>query len=111
MYTVDVLDGSELEKASGSSIRISRERSRVERSSWVPRRDRWITRTRRFFDSRACSETRVLRHWEFGVAMGDQQARGHRAMEPRFFRSQSAFRAWLTKHHAVTSELLVGFYK
>ena len=32
-------------------------------------------------------------------------------MEPRFFRSHSAFRAWLAKHHAVTSELLVGFYK
>jgi uncharacterized protein YdeI (YjbR/CyaY-like superfamily) len=32
-------------------------------------------------------------------------------MEPRFFRSQSAFRAWLTKHHAAAPELLVGFYK
>ena len=32
-------------------------------------------------------------------------------MKPRFFRSPSAFRAWLTEHHATTSELLVGFYK
>ena len=32
-------------------------------------------------------------------------------MKPRFFRSPSAFRAWLTKHHAATQELLVGFHK
>jgi uncharacterized protein YdeI (YjbR/CyaY-like superfamily) len=32
-------------------------------------------------------------------------------MKPRFFRGPSAFRAWLTKHHATTGELLVGFHK
>jgi uncharacterized protein YdeI (YjbR/CyaY-like superfamily) len=32
-------------------------------------------------------------------------------MEPTFFRSQAAFRAWLSKHHAATPELLVGYYK
>ncbi len=32
-------------------------------------------------------------------------------MKPKFFRTPSAFRAWLTKHHAGTPELLVGFYK
>ena len=32
-------------------------------------------------------------------------------MEPRFFKSQSQFRAWLEKNHATAAELLVGFYK
>ena len=32
-------------------------------------------------------------------------------MKPVFFATQAAFRAWLEKHHADTSELLVGFYK
>ena len=32
-------------------------------------------------------------------------------MKPTFFRSQAAFRAWLTTHHATTTELLVGYYK
>ena len=32
-------------------------------------------------------------------------------MTPKFFRSPSAFRAWLTKHHATSRELLVGFHK
>lgn len=32
-------------------------------------------------------------------------------MQPKFFRSPSAFRAWLTKHHAAKRELLVGFRK
>jgi len=32
-------------------------------------------------------------------------------MNPRFFRAPSAFRAWLTKNHETTSELLVGFHK
>jgi uncharacterized protein YdeI (YjbR/CyaY-like superfamily) len=32
-------------------------------------------------------------------------------MPPRFFRTPSSFRAWLAKHHATTSELLVGFHK
>ena len=32
-------------------------------------------------------------------------------MKPRFFRTQAAFRAWLTKHHAATRELLVGYHK
>ncbi len=32
-------------------------------------------------------------------------------MEPHFFASPAAFRAWLKKHHASATELLVGFYK
>jgi len=32
-------------------------------------------------------------------------------MTPKFFRSPSAFRAWLTKHHTTTRGLLVGFHK
>ena len=32
-------------------------------------------------------------------------------MNPRFFRTPAAFRAWLTKHHAATQELLVGYHK
>jgi len=30
---------------------------------------------------------------------------------PRFFATPAAFRAWLEKHHATESELLVGFHK
>jgi uncharacterized protein YdeI (YjbR/CyaY-like superfamily) len=30
---------------------------------------------------------------------------------PRFFRNPEDFRAWLHKHHAAATELLVGFYK
>jgi len=32
-------------------------------------------------------------------------------MEPKFFRSPAAFRAWLRRHHGSAAELLVGFYK
>ena len=32
-------------------------------------------------------------------------------MQPTFFASPAAFRAWLVRHHAARSELLVGFYK
>jgi uncharacterized protein YdeI (YjbR/CyaY-like superfamily) len=32
-------------------------------------------------------------------------------MAPKFFRTPAAFRAWLAKHHATESELLVGFHK
>ena len=32
-------------------------------------------------------------------------------MKPRFFPSPIEFRAWLEKHHATTSELIVGYYK
>jgi uncharacterized protein YdeI (YjbR/CyaY-like superfamily) len=32
-------------------------------------------------------------------------------MKPKFFRTPSAFREWLEKHHAKTDELLVGYYK
>jgi uncharacterized protein YdeI (YjbR/CyaY-like superfamily) len=32
-------------------------------------------------------------------------------LEPKFFRSPDQFRAWLAKHHASESELLVGYYK
>ena len=32
-------------------------------------------------------------------------------MPPTFFKSPSAFRAWLAKHHAKERELLVGFHK
>lgn len=32
-------------------------------------------------------------------------------MKPRFFKSQSEFRAWLEKHHTREKELFVGFYK
>jgi len=32
-------------------------------------------------------------------------------MAPAFFPTPSAFRAWLTKHHAKERELLVGFHK
>jgi uncharacterized protein YdeI (YjbR/CyaY-like superfamily) len=30
---------------------------------------------------------------------------------PTYFRTQAAFRAWLTKHHAKKTEFWVGFYK
>jgi uncharacterized protein YdeI (YjbR/CyaY-like superfamily) len=32
-------------------------------------------------------------------------------MKPTFFDSPAAFRAWLSKHHASETELLVGFHK
>ena len=32
-------------------------------------------------------------------------------MKPTFFKSASAFRTWLQKHHGTKSELWVGFYK
>jgi uncharacterized protein YdeI (YjbR/CyaY-like superfamily) len=32
-------------------------------------------------------------------------------MQPTFFETPSAFRAWLEQHHAEVGELLVGFYK
>jgi uncharacterized protein YdeI (YjbR/CyaY-like superfamily) len=32
-------------------------------------------------------------------------------MEPKFFRSENAFRTWLQKNHANSTELVVGFYK
>src|SRR6185295_20249111 len=32
-------------------------------------------------------------------------------MNPTFFKSPSAFRAWLKKHHATANELWVGYYK
>src|ERR1700730_6549160 len=32
-------------------------------------------------------------------------------MKAKFFRTPADFRAWLEKHHASSSELLVGFYK
>ena len=32
-------------------------------------------------------------------------------MTPTYFRSPSAFRAWLTKHHATSRELLIGLHK
>ena len=32
-------------------------------------------------------------------------------MKPAFFATPADFRAWFEKHHAATSELLVGFYK
>ncbi len=32
-------------------------------------------------------------------------------MNPKFFKSGSEFRKWLSKHHAAEKELLVGFYK
>jgi len=32
-------------------------------------------------------------------------------MKPTFFKSASAFRAWLETHHAASRELWVGFYK
>lgn len=32
-------------------------------------------------------------------------------MKPQFFATPAAFRAWLKKHHASATELLVGFYK
>jgi uncharacterized protein YdeI (YjbR/CyaY-like superfamily) len=33
------------------------------------------------------------------------------SMKPTFFRTPSQFREWLTKHHATTGELLVGYYR
>jgi uncharacterized protein YdeI (YjbR/CyaY-like superfamily) len=33
------------------------------------------------------------------------------AIEPRFFASLDDFRAWLEKHHATETEILVGFHK
>jgi uncharacterized protein YdeI (YjbR/CyaY-like superfamily) len=32
-------------------------------------------------------------------------------MNPKFFRTSSAFREWLKKHHTKADELLVGYYK
>lgn len=32
-------------------------------------------------------------------------------MEPRFFATPADFRAWLSRHHASSDELLVGFWK
>src|SRR5437763_17168327 len=32
-------------------------------------------------------------------------------MEPKFFRTPAAFRAWLQRHHGTAAELLVGCYK
>jgi uncharacterized protein YdeI (YjbR/CyaY-like superfamily) len=32
-------------------------------------------------------------------------------MDPQFFATPADFRAWLTEHHAVAGELLVGFWK
>ena len=32
-------------------------------------------------------------------------------MEPRFFATPEAFRAWLKEHHATATELVVGFHK
>jgi uncharacterized protein YdeI (YjbR/CyaY-like superfamily) len=32
-------------------------------------------------------------------------------MQPTFFETPAAFRAWLAGHHATAAELLVGFYK
>src|SRR4051812_9192148 len=32
-------------------------------------------------------------------------------MNPTFFETPAAFRAWLEAHHATAKELLVGFYK
>ena len=32
-------------------------------------------------------------------------------MKPTFFRSQSAFRRWLEKHHGEVRELWVGFFR
>lgn len=32
-------------------------------------------------------------------------------MTPRHFRTATAFRAWLARHHASASDLVVGFYK
>ncbi len=32
-------------------------------------------------------------------------------MKPKFFATAADFRAWLEKHHASKTELLVGFYK
>ena len=36
---------------------------------------------------------------------------GRRMSEPRFFKSQKEWRAWLEKNHANATELLVGFHK
>ena len=33
------------------------------------------------------------------------------AGKPRFFRNQELFRKWLDRHHASSSELIVGYYK
>jgi uncharacterized protein YdeI (YjbR/CyaY-like superfamily) len=37
--------------------------------------------------------------------------RGSTPVSPRYFKSASAFRQWLAKHHARANELLVGFWK
>ncbi|MFO0749173.1 MAG: YdeI/OmpD-associated family protein [Myxococcota bacterium] len=34
-----------------------------------------------------------------------------RPVEPRFFKRAEDFRRWLEKHHATTTELVIGFYK
>jgi uncharacterized protein YdeI (YjbR/CyaY-like superfamily) len=41
-------------------------------------------------------------------AIGQKEVAG---MKAKFFRTPADFRAWLEKHHARSSELLVGFYK
>src|SRR3954453_7810215 len=32
-------------------------------------------------------------------------------MKPKFFRSAAEFRPWLAKHHEISTELWVGYYK
>lgn len=32
-------------------------------------------------------------------------------MQPTFFETPAAFRAWLRKHHKTANELIVGFYR
>ncbi len=41
----------------------------------------------------------------------EQRIRDGVGVKPTFFASPSAFRAWLSKHHASAAELVVGFYK
>jgi len=43
--------------------------------------------------------------------LGPREFIRHMSVKPRFFRSPSAWRAWLEQHHAEERELWVGLYK
>src|SRR3978361_1432063 len=43
----------------------------------------------------------------FGIAVSPKRP----SPSPRFFATAALWRKWLEKHHAVETELLVGFYK
>lgn len=55
-----------------------------------------------------------IRFGSYSLRMAEQRQRGSKAVsagELAFFSTGADFRTWLTKHHAETTELLVGFWK